>query len=99
MPNTSPLPYSISRTTTSNLPIYESTKSGGSKHITTIRKIRGSLTDLALSVREALGLKEFVTDFRGRRKANVLVNGITRQVVVRGWRAAEIRVWAERNGF
>lgn len=87
------------RTKSANLPIYESTKSGGSKRITTIRKIKGDLNELATSVRTALGLDEFMVDVRGRRKANIVINHTTNHVVVRGWRAPEIKRWAEMSGF
>ncbi|KAL6246110.1 54S ribosomal protein img2, mitochondrial [Rhinocladiella similis] len=93
------LPFKISRTPSSNLPVYESTKSGGSKHITTIRKITGDLEQLAGQVRKALGMNQYITDVRGRRKETVTINRTTKQVVVRGWRAPEIKKWAELNGF
>ncbi|EXJ60348.1 hypothetical protein A1O7_04500 [Cladophialophora yegresii CBS 114405] len=98
-PTLSPLPYSILRTPSKNLPIYQTTKSGGSKHITTIRKIQGDLTELATAVRQALGMDEYMTDMRGRKKANVVVNRITKHVIIRGWRGPEIKRWAEVSGF
>ncbi|KIW10957.1 hypothetical protein PV08_10256 [Exophiala spinifera] len=93
------LPFKISRTPSSNLPVYESTKAGGSKHITTIRKITGDLEQLAGQVRNALGMDQYITDIRGRRKETVTINRTTKQVIVRGWRAPEIKKWAELNGF
>jgi large subunit ribosomal protein L49 len=93
------LPYNILRTPSKNLPIYQSTKSGGSKHITTIRKIQGDLTELATAVRRALGMEEYMTDMRGRRKANIVINRTTQHIVVRGWRGPEIKRWAEMSGF
>ncbi|KIY03248.1 uncharacterized protein Z520_01715 [Fonsecaea multimorphosa CBS 102226] len=98
-PTLSALPYLITRTPSKNLPIYQTTKAGGSKHITTIRKIKGDLQELANAVRTALGLEEYMTDVRGRRKANVVINWTTRHVVVRGWRGPEIKRWAEVSGF
>ncbi|KIW27865.1 uncharacterized protein PV07_07564 [Cladophialophora immunda] len=98
-PTLSPLPYLIARTPSQNLPIYQTTKAGGSKHITTIRKIKGDLQELATAVRTALGLEEYMTDVRGRKKANVVINWTTRHVVVRGWRGPEIKRWAEVSGF
>lgn len=98
-PTVSTLPYNILRTPSKNLPIYESTKSGGSKHITTIRKIQGDLTILATSVRQALGIDEFMTDIRGRKKTNIVINQVARQVVIRGWRGPEVKRWAEVSGF
>jgi len=93
------LPFQISRTWSANLPVYESTKAGGSKHITTIRKITGDLNELADQVRKALDLEQHITDVRGRRKETVAINWTTRHVVVRGWRGPEIKKWAELNGF
>ncbi|OAL39702.1 hypothetical protein AYO20_01099 [Fonsecaea nubica] len=98
-PTLSPLPYLVVRTPSKNLPIYQTSKSGGSKHITTIRKIKGDLQGLANAVRTALGLEEYITDVRGRKKPNVVINWTTRHVVVRGWRGPEIKRWAEANGF
>ncbi|EXJ73764.1 uncharacterized protein A1O5_03526 [Cladophialophora psammophila CBS 110553] len=98
-PTLSPLPYMIMRTPSKNLPIYHSAKAGGSKHITTIRKIKGDLRELANAVRTALGLEEYMTDARGRRKANIVINWTIRQVVIRGWRGPEIKRWAEMSGF
>ncbi|OAP65504.1 hypothetical protein AYL99_01476 [Fonsecaea erecta] len=98
-PTLSPLPYLITRTPSKNLPIYQTAKAGGSKHITTIRKIKGDLQELANAVRTALKLEEYITDVRGRKKANVVINWTTRHVVVRGWRGPEIKRWAEVSGF
>lgn len=98
-PTLSTLPYLIARTKSSSLPIYETSKSGGTKRITTIRKITGDLAELAAAVRSALRMDEYMTDLRGRRKANVAINHTTKQVVVRGWRAPEIKRWAEMTGF
>ncbi|KAL2404910.1 hypothetical protein ABEF93_008218 [Exophiala dermatitidis] len=98
-PTVSPLPFKINRTPSSNLPIYESSKAGGSKHITSIRKISGDLNELASRIRSALGLQQHIVDVKGRRKETVAINWTTRQVVVRGWRGPEIKKWAEFNGF
>ncbi|EXJ88858.1 hypothetical protein A1O3_01922 [Capronia epimyces CBS 606.96] len=98
-PTISLLPFKINRTSSSNLPIYESSKAGGSKHITSIRKITGDLNELAGRIRTALGLQQFVVDVKGRRKETVAINWTTKQVVVRGWRGPEIKKWAELNGF
>lgn len=99
MATVSSLPFKITRTPSSNLPVYESTKSGGSKHITSIRKITGDLDELASQIRGALGMEQHIVDVRGRRKETVVINRTTRQVVVRGWRGPEIKKWAEMKGF
>ena len=93
------LPYLISRTPTANLPVYEHTKGGGTKHITVVRKLSGDLSALQLHLREALGLEEGYLDAKGRKKQNVTINWTTRQVVVRGWRGAEVKRWCELAGF
>ncbi|EXJ94772.1 hypothetical protein A1O1_03170 [Capronia coronata CBS 617.96] len=98
-PTISLLPFKINRTPSSNLPIYQSSKAGGSKHITSIRKITGDLNELAARIRIALGLHQHVVDVKGRRKETVAINWTTKQVVVRGWRGPEIKKWAELNGF
>jgi large subunit ribosomal protein L49 len=99
MTTVSHLPFRIARTPSANLPVYESTKSGGSKHITSIRKITGDLDELATQIRRALNLGPYIVDVRGRRKETVAINWTTRQVVVRGWRGPEIKKWAEMSGF
>ena len=93
------LPYTISRTPSSNLPVYHLAKAGGNKHLTTVRKLSGDLNALQSDIRSALGLEQFVVDQQGRKKENVVINWTTRQIVVRGWRGPEIKKWAETRGF
>ncbi|KIV96197.1 hypothetical protein PV10_00093 [Exophiala mesophila] len=93
------LPFLISRTPSNNLPIYETAKAGGSKHITCIRKITGDLSELASAVRMALGLQQYIVDPKGRKKETVSVNPVSRQVIIRGWRGSEVKKWAELSGF
>lgn len=93
------LPYLISRTPSSQLPIYEHTKGGGTKHITVLRKLSGDLNMLQAHLQEALGLSERFTDAKGRKKEHIRINWTTQQVVLRGWRAAEVKRWCELAGF
>lgn len=93
------LPYTISRTQSSNLPVYHLAKAGGNKHLTTLRKLTGDLNALQSDIRSALGLEQFVVDQQGRKKENVAINWTTKQIVVRGWRGPEIKRWAEMRGF
>ena len=93
------LPFLIARTSSSHLPVYEEVKAGGSKHITRIRKISGDVERLASAVRLALGLPEHITDVKGKKKNTVSINWTTNHVVVRGWRGAEVKKWAELSGF
>jgi len=92
-------PYLISRTHSKNLPVYENAKNGGNRHITSIRKISGDIEELAVAVREALNLPEHIVDVKGRKKDTVAINWTTNQVVIRGWRGAEVKKWAELSGF
>jgi hypothetical protein len=48
---------------------------------------------------EALNLTEAFIDQRGFKKYNVVVNRLTNHVVVRGWRAAEVKRWCTMVGF
>jgi large subunit ribosomal protein L49 len=100
-PASSSLPYAISRTSSglSSLPIYESTKAGGSLHITTIRKCSGDLSLLQSHLLDALHLEASFLDRKGKKKENVKINPLTKQIIVRGWRGAEVRRWFEMVGF
>jgi large subunit ribosomal protein L49 len=93
------LPYLITRTPSAHLPIYEHTKGGGTKHITVLRKLTGDLDALQLHLREALGLAQGFIDAKGRKKEHIVVNRTTQQVVIRGWRGAEVKKWCELAGF
>lgn len=101
-PRTPPnLPYTISRTTSpsKNLPIYESTKSR-TLHITTIRRCSGDLSLLRDHLLQALNLEaSFIEERDGKRRDNVKVNEVTKSVVVRGWRGAEVKRWCGMVGF
>jgi hypothetical protein len=50
-------------------------------------------------LRDALGLEEGFVDAKGRKKEFVRINRTTGQVIVRGWRAAEVKKWCELAGF
>jgi large subunit ribosomal protein L49 len=92
-------PYTITRTASQQLPIYQLSKAGGNKHLTKLRKVDGDLNQLKSDIRAALGVEDFVIDRMGRKKENVAINWTTRQIVVRGWRRPELVKWAEGMGF
>ena len=48
-------PFDIDRTRTNNIPVYVTAKAGGSKIVTTVRKIRGDLKELERVIRLHLG--------------------------------------------
>lgn len=100
-PASSPdLPYSMARAGPSrNFPVYESAKSGGTKHITTLRKLSGDLELMKTHLCQTLGLEQRVIDRRGRKRDNVTINHRTNHIVIRGWRGPEVKRWAEMVGF
>jgi len=93
------LPFHIGRTRTKNLAIYESTKAGGSKHITQVRRLSGDLEALQRQLREVLKLPDVVVNSKGRRKEPVAINPLTQQIIISGWRGPEVKKWAETLGF
>lgn len=93
------LPFHLGRTTTRNLAVYETTKGGGSKYITTIRRLSGDLHELQRQLRTILQLPEHTIDSKGRKKEPVSINHLTQQIIVKGWRAPEVKKWAETLGF
>ena len=97
----SSLPYGISRTSTRSrsLPVYETSKAGGSLHVTVVRKCTGDLSQLQTHLLDALKLEASYVDKKGRKKENVMINTLTKQVVVRGWRGPEVKRWCEMVGF
>jgi len=97
--NSKDLPFHMSRTGTKNLPVYETVKAGGSKHITQIRKLSGDLQEMQRQLRVVLQLPEITVDKKGRKKEPVMINHLTQQIVVKGWRGPEVKKWAEMVGF
>lgn len=93
------LDFHIARSKTSNLPVYEHVKDGGVKHITLIRKLSGNLVAAQQSLRAALQLPDFTIDRKGRKKDPVSINQLSNSIVIKGWRAAEVRSWAASLGF
>lgn len=91
------LPYYIHRTPSQRLPIYHEAKRGGNMHLTLVRKLSGDLELLRKDLSVALGLGKVLV--KGRKVEGVRINWITRQIIVRGWRAPEVRVWAQGKGF
>lgn len=93
------LPFHLGRTASKNLAVYETTKGGGSKYITTVRKLRGDLHELQKQLRVALQLPEQIIDTKGRKKEPVSINHLTQHIVIKGWRGPEVKKWAETLGF
>ena len=92
-------PYSIQRTTSKNLPIYQHSKRGGNLHLTTLRKIDGNLQVLKEEIQQALKIEPFVVDRKGRKKELISINQTTRHIVLKGWRKLELERFATERGF
>lgn len=71
-------------------------------HLTLVRKLSGDLELLKSDLSKALGLDGPAAEQikqKGRKVESIHINWTTKQIVVRGWRAPEVRVWAEGMGF
>lgn len=95
----SQLAFHIGRTSSKNFAVYESTKGGGTKHITTVRRLTGDLVAMQRQLRAVLQLPEHTIDNKGRKKEPVSINNLTQQIIIKGWRGAEVKKWAETLGF
>lgn len=93
------LAFTIGRTSSRNFAVYEEAKGGGTKHITTLRKITGDVAEAQRQLRAVLQLPEQIIDNKGRKQEPVAVNHLTKHVIIKGWRGAEVKKWAEALGF
>lgn len=91
--------FHIGRTSSKNFAVYESTKGGGTKHITTVRRLSGDLVEMQSQLRAMLQLPEQTIDNKGRKREPVSINHLTQHIVIKGWRGAEVKKWAETLGF
>lgn len=71
------------------LPIYNLAKRGGNLHQTKIRKIDGDVQVLRDQLEKELGLD----------RSHVVVNSLTRQIIVKGWKKPEIARFLEGKHF
>lgn len=81
--------YSVQRTPSRNLPVYQLAKSGGNQRQTRIRKIGGRAEALAEELRSHLE----------PRPKSVVVNAVNGHVVVAGWYGEMCRQYLEERGF
>ncbi|KAF8857033.1 hypothetical protein BDZ45DRAFT_691219 [Acephala macrosclerotiorum] len=79
--------YRITRTPSNNYPIYTLSKRGGNMKLTKIRRIEGDANALRRDLVVALGLEE----------KEVVVNQLTRHVVVKGHKTKEIQQFLEER--
>ncbi|KAH8819668.1 mitochondrial large subunit ribosomal protein-domain-containing protein [Xylogone sp. PMI_703] len=83
------LPYRISRTPSKNLPIYLLAKAGGNLKQTKIRKIEGNIGALKSDLQQALGLGE----------KEVVINQLTKHIIIKGWKKPEVTKFLEERQF
>ncbi|MCJ1471429.1 hypothetical protein MMC13_000068 [Lambiella insularis] len=84
-----PLSYHVHRTASKQLPVYHDAKRGGNLHQTRIRKIEGSINDLRNELQEALELRE----------EQIVINQLTRHIIIKGWMKAEVDKFLEERRF
>lgn len=82
-------PYFVQRTKSQNLPVYSLAKSGGTKKLTQIRKITGDILVLRQELKDHLGLKE----------DDIAINHLTQQVLVKGWKRADVCEYLRNQYF
>ncbi|EON67028.1 hypothetical protein W97_06145 [Coniosporium apollinis CBS 100218] len=88
-PTTTPLKYHVSRTPSSQLPVYKLAKSGGNLHQTRVKKIAGDVQALRQDMQKLLGLPE----------KDVMINTVTQHVIIKGWYKDEIVKFLESKSF
>ncbi|MCJ1387929.1 hypothetical protein MMC18_000772 [Xylographa bjoerkii] len=83
------LSYHVHRTASKQLPVYHLAKRGGNLHQTRIRKIDGSINDLRNELQLALRLKD----------EHIVINQITRHIIIKGWKKAEVDKFLKDRSF
>lgn len=83
------LPYRVLRTPSQQLPIYNLAKRGGNLKQTRLRKIEGDINVLRAHLQKALGLED----------KEVVINQLTRHIIVKGHRKADIAKFLEDRKF
>ncbi|EOA89919.1 hypothetical protein ACJQWK_02880 [Exserohilum turcicum] len=84
-----PPKYTVSRSTNKNLPIYTDYKRGGNLHQTLVRKITG----------DVMALRDELRVFLNKKDEDVIINSLTRHIVVKGHHANEITQFLVARGF
>jgi len=65
------------------------TKRGGYLKQTRLRKIEGNITLLRTHLQEALGLEE----------KDIVINQLTRHIIIKGWRKGQVAKFLEERKF
>ncbi|KAJ2687798.1 54S ribosomal protein img2, mitochondrial [Coemansia spiralis] len=80
-------PYFIHRTRFQSLPVYTNLKNNKQIRLTTVRRIEGNLEALRADMSKALG------------DSSIQIVKASRQLVIKGDRAGEVRAWLTQSGF
>lgn len=83
------LPYYVTRTPSNELPIYTLRKRGGNMLLTRVKKVDGSVEALRDELRTVLGLEE----------KQVVINPLTRHVMLKGHRRPEVERFLRERMF
>lgn len=83
------LPYYVTRTSSNELPIYTLRKRGGNMLLTRVKKIDGDVEALRDELRSTLGLEQ----------KQVVVNALTRHVLLKGHRKPEVERFLRERMF
>ncbi|KAK3054822.1 54S ribosomal protein img2, mitochondrial [Extremus antarcticus] len=87
------LAYFVSRTRSNELPVYHDVKRGGNLKLTLVRKVDGKVEALRDELRTTLGTSV------GLDQDRVVVNGVTRQVVIKGHYKMEVERFLRERRF
>ncbi|KAJ1960697.1 mitochondrial 54S ribosomal protein img2 [Dipsacomyces acuminosporus] len=80
-------PYFVQRTRFQSLPVYTDIKNGGTRKLTLVRRIEGDIEALRSDLVQAL------------EDSTIQINGVSRQLVIKGDRVKEVRAWLTKKGF
>ncbi|EPE02611.1 mitochondrial ribosomal protein subunit img2 [Ophiostoma piceae UAMH 11346] len=81
-----PMPFTINRTSSLNLPVYHRIKSGGTNKTTEIKKIEG----------DARVLSELITT---ELKLETKINPVTNHISIKGLHRPTVEAWLAQKGF
>ncbi|KAL9120761.1 MAG: hypothetical protein Q9187_002686 [Circinaria calcarea] len=83
------LTYHVNRTPSQQLPVYHLAKRGGNLKQTRIRKISGDVASLRQDLQQALGLRE----------EHIVINQLTKHIIIKGWKKTEVAKFLQEKRF
>ncbi|PSR81945.1 ribosomal protein L49/IMG2, partial [Coniella lustricola] len=81
--------YTVERTASKNVPVYDDKRAGGTRRLTLIKKVVGNAQDLK---------NDIISDLHFN-KDDVSVNPVTGHVVIKGHFQHKVSKWLEARGF